>query len=238
MILSSSSIVRFLALAILVVSTRSSRSSSSSTSSIRGNTKQQNDQDSDSPRDLVEIDTTMGLGEMDCKEHPLGDGSVVCTFRTMLPTNFTPGKLLYNCVGTVCLASEVHRVLPDQIPPGALVTTTPQKPQPLPAEPVIPVAVNPNPVGSVGTCPDRQPNTGWGCTHYIPERATETLCVYGRTRCQCRLQDNDPTIAVGWTCRQQQQQPVPLPPTNIDNAVVPKPPPSNNDSFGNVSAVK
>lgn len=214
----STSTIRFLALATLAVSARA-------TNSIRGNTKQAQDLES-SPqnRDLMEIDMNVGLNKMDCKED--SDGSIVCIFRMMPLSELDKENVMYECFGTsknnLCLKSEVTEVMYNQVPESALVTATPpQNPQPQP------VVVNPSIVGSVGTCPAQQQNTGLGCSQYIPSGATETLCVYGQTRCECKLENNNPSIAVGWKCSVSQQKPV----TTLPAQNPPKPPASNNESY-------
>ncbi len=197
MILSSSTL-RFVALASLAASGMSS--------SIRG-TRTENSELSQDKRNLVEIDMSIGLGKMACEEHPV-DGSLVCTFRTTPPADLNTGRMVYDCLTDFCLSTEVNRIPFNEVPKEdtqIVDVVPPQKP----SQPV-----NPFPVGSVGTCPARQQNTGLGCSQYIPIGQTSTVCLYGQTRCECKLQENNPAIAVGWNCFVVQLQTIP-----------PKPPP-------------
>lgn len=188
MILSSFTF-RFLALASLAAS--------GSSSSIRGTHKESSEL-SQEQRNLVEIDMSIDLGKMACEKHPV-DGSVVCTFRTTPPADLNTGSYVYDCLTDFCLKTEVTRIPFNEVPQDTQI-------------PVKPVPVNPNPVGSVGTCPSQQQNTGLGCSQYIPNGQTSTACLYGQTRCECKLQDNNPAIAVGWNCFVVQPETTPKPP--------------------------
>lgn len=234
MILSTSIPFRFFAIASLVVCGASS--------SIRGKQEENSEiaQD-DQQRNLVEIDMSIGLGKMECKEHP-SDGSVVCTFRTMPPTDLSTGKLMHDCMfgssmGNFCLSTEVYRIPFNEVPPSSqeVINIVPQNPPPRPA--------NPYPVGSVGFCPTRQQNTGVGCSQYIPAGQTSTVCLYGQTRCECNVRNNNLAIPAAWNCfvvQPQQQTPKPPPmvlpaptPAVVPNPTPPKPPPANGGSFSN-----
>ena len=229
MILSSSTF-RFLTLASLAASGMSS--------SIRGR-QTENSELSQDKRNLVEIDMSIGLGKMACEEHPV-DGSVVCTFRTTPPADLNTGRMVYDCLTGFCLSTEVNRIPFNEVPKEdtQVIDVPPQKP----SQPV-----NPYPVGSVGTCPARQQNTGVGCSQFIPNGQTSTVCLYGQTRCECKLQENNPAIAVGWNCFVVQPttlpevpDPVVLPaPTVAPRPVVlpnPEGPPASN-AFSEVSPI-
>lgn len=138
-------------------------------------------------------------------------------------------------MGNFCLSAEVYRVPFNEVPPSSqVINVVPQKPQTSPPKPVV---VNPNPVGSVGTCPAQQQLTGMGCSQYIPMGQTSTVCLYGQLRCECSLQGNNPSIAVGWKCFVPQQSmppPVVLPAPNpvvVPNPRPPQPPPASFSNF-------
>lgn len=179
--IASSSTIKALVLASLAVA------GGANNSSIRGNLKQETEETQ--KRNLMEVP----LNKMVCEEDPM-DGSVICTFRTMPPTTLNVGKFNYDCLYTsgsnYCLSSEVYLIPFSEVPDDSLIVVN---------SPTQPPA-NPNTVGSVGTCPTRQQNTGMGCTQYIPFGKTQQICAYGQTRCDCQLQNNDPSIAVGWNC--------------------------------------
>jgi hypothetical protein len=205
--IASSSTIRALLIATLAVVGSANNESSTL---LRGNSVKQEqeafDVDVDERRNLVEIDMTMGFGEMVCKEHISLDGSVVCTFRTTPPTDMVSNTIQKGCVYTTtsnsnfCLASQVNRVpynyeVPDASQAIEVVIQT-VKPVP-PSQPVLPT----QPVTPViGACPSFQPNTGITCSMYIPIGNTETACVYGQLKCSCALQNSDRSIAVGWDC--------------------------------------
>jgi hypothetical protein len=145
---------------------------------------------------------TIGLGEMICEEHPRLDGSVVCSFRTMPPTDMVSNTIQKDCLYTTtsdtnfCLATQVNRVpFNYQIPDGSDVTQDVMIVQPVnPIQPLRPV----RPV--LGTCPFFQPNTGIACSTYIPLGLSENSCTYGQMKCNCELQNNNRNIPVGWDC--------------------------------------
>lgn len=193
--IASSSTIRALLIATLAVV--GSANDNESSTLLRGNSIKQAqtqeavdvDVDVDERRNLVALDMTIGLGEMICKEHPRKDGSVVCSFRTMPPTDLVSNTIQKDCLYTTtsnsnfCLATQVNRVpFNYEIPEASDVT-----------QGVIDVVRN---------CPGIQPNTGLACSTFIPLGVSETSCTYGQMKCNCNLQNNDRSIAVGWDCGQ------------------------------------
>lgn len=194
--IASSSTIRALLIATLAVV--GSANDNESSTLLRGNsikqaqTQEAVDVDVDERRNLVALDMTIGLGDMICKEHPRKDGSVVCSFRTMPPTDLVSNTIQKDCLYTTtsnsnfCLATQVNRVpFNYQIPEAPEASDATQD--------VIDVVRN---------CPGIQPNTGLACSTYIPLGVAETSCTYGQMKCNCNLKNNDRSIAVGWDCGQ------------------------------------
>lgn len=177
--------------------------------SLRGN----NNKREETNRALQQMGRGMDLGEMACEE--LGDGSVVCTFRTMPPMDMNTANLHHDCLWSskqrtnFCLTSEVYRtsflnvpVDPSNQQAGVvavnppLVAVNPSRPvqqQPVQQEPVVSLPF-------VGRCPSIPQATGMACARYIPQGSREASCYYGRTQCNCATND-DPSVTEGWTCR-------------------------------------
>lgn len=179
-------------------------------STIRGNNNNKaQDSEDIATRDLQVDNMGIGLNEMVCQQQL--DGSVMCSFRTMPPTDLTTVKTLGDCVSNFCITSDIKRVPFSQVPS-------------VPANPVRPpVVTNPNPVGTVGQCPATQPLTGLACSQFIPRGATAIACVYNQMRCECMLDASNPTVGVGWDCFIPQRPVVPNPVAAPVPAPVPAP---------------
>jgi len=166
---------------------------------LRGNSKSQEEE-----RDLQQMamGTNLDLGEMDCVEQE--DLSVVCTFRIMPPADFTTANILKDCPrgknGSFCLTSEVYRSTFGDLP--SII----QRPQPIQQQPPVqqqpppPVQQQPVQLPFVGRCPSAPQATGMACARYIPSGSRNTSCYFGRTQCNCALNDS-PSVVETWSCR-------------------------------------
>jgi len=198
------------ALLIATVAVVGSANDSESSTLLRGNSIKQAQEAVDvaARRSLVSLDMTIGLGEMICEEHPRLDGSVVCSFRTMPPTDMVSNTIQKDCLYTTtsdtnfCLATQVNRVpFNYQIPDASDVTQDVIIVQPVkPVRPGRPVRPDRPFRPVIGTCPVFQPNSGLACSTYIPLGLSESSCTYGQMKCNCELQNNNRNIPVGWDC--------------------------------------
>lgn len=158
-------------------------------------------------RILMDMDMLLDFGEMVCKERIPFDGSVVCSFRTVPPTDMITSNVHHDCLrsndGTnFCLTAEVYRTnfgdVPQQPVQQRPVQQQPVQQQPVQQQPVQQMPVQQ--VGAVGRCPSAPQATGQACAQYIPMGSRETSCYFGRTQCNCALSD-DPTVTEAWNCR-------------------------------------
>ena len=173
---------------------------------LRGkNNKNNNNEVESRERVLIDMDMNMGLGEMVCKERVPIDGSVICTFRTMPPADMMTANVHHDCLynsrtrTNFCLGMEVYRASFSDLPDATVVQqpVIPIQQRPVQQQP----SVQPNPaVGFVGSCPSVPQATGMLCYQYVPVGSREVSCYFGRTQCNCALND-DPSVAEQWQCR-------------------------------------
>lgn len=179
---------------------------SATTENLRGNSNNDNQVVASSPderRVLTDMDMNIGLGEMICKERLPVDGSVVCTFRTIPPKDTVTDYVHHDCLNAggsnFCLGIEVSRIRYGDVPDSAFQVQQPppqqqQEQQQPPPQQQQQQQVT---VGSVGRCPSFPQATGMACAQYVPTRATEISCYFGRTKCDCKLEN---AVTQGWSC--------------------------------------
>jgi len=215
--IASTSAIKVLFLATLAVASRANDENGSSTL-LRGNNHKDSKAEH-SQRELVVMDMSMGLDQMNCQEHVNMDGSVVCTFRTMPPADLDASVEHHDCLSSTltnsdyCLSSKVTRIPYNEV-------VTPQVVTPQIVTPPLTTG------GVVGKCPLTIQATGMACAQYVPSQASETTCWYTfnskRTQCDCALQDNI-AVTEGWNCRTNVYIPAPapvMPPITIIDANV------------------
>ena len=77
-----------------------------------------------SSRTLIDM-PNLNLDQMVCTEHIPLDGSVVCTFRTIPPSDKSSGKIHHDCLRSTvmghsyCISTEVYRANFNDVPNGA-----------------------------------------------------------------------------------------------------------------------
>lgn len=163
------------------------------------------------------MEMKVGINEMVCEEAKPYDGSVVCVFRSMPPSDGNVAKIHQDCLysaelGTnYCVATEFYR-----IKFGDVVVTPPAKPS---------VPLSPG-------CPEIKPVTGVACAQHVVQDQRDLVCEWeGAYQCKCELND-DPTIVEGWSCGIKEpvvlpeppQKPVVLPEPPQEPVVLPQPP--------------
>jgi hypothetical protein len=201
--IASNSAIKIIFLATLAVASSANKES---TSLLRGNGN--NGEPEALGRELLEMDMNMGLGRMVCQERIPVDGSVVCQFRVMPPSDLTTDEILHDCLyssatgSNFCLSSDVNRVRATEVPDYAFFND-PSVSVP-PQNPVTPSVL---PIGQVGVCPSVPQNSGLACNQYIPAGGSATVCNYGRLRCECSV--NDPRVASAWSCFVTPEDPFP-----------------------------
>jgi len=191
--IASNSAIKIIFLATFAVACRANEES---TSLLRGNG---NKGEPEAPgRELIEMDMNMGLGEMVCKERIPVDGSVVCQFRVTPPPDLTSSTIQHDCLyssamgSNFCLSANINRIRHNEVPENAISNPTVSDPPPNIVTPAV------LPVGQVGVCPLAVQNSGLACNQYIPTGGSATVCVYGRLRCECSV--DDPGVASAWDC--------------------------------------
>jgi len=177
----------------------SSSSSSSSTSSHHR-------------RSLIELD------EMVCQPDISDDGSIICTFRTMPPTDMTSTNTHHDCLyhskmgGNICIATEVSRATFDQAN-GGLTSGSGPTPGSTPGS-TPGLGSTDNNKGNDNhsiyeqKCPAIVPRSRSQCGGWIPTGANEANCMYGSTPCKCVRNDNASLMV--WNCVGDAGDPSPI----------------------------